>query len=99
MYMQRRYEHCCGLYIHAPPHFFFGVGFVSALDPERPFSVLSIPDDVTRHSLLQRGVREREEDSVRRAEQKQPKETRQETTPAFTVSELSEHAAEHQNVL
>lgn len=38
---------------HALSHFFFGVGFVAALDPERPFSVLSIPDDVTRHSLLQ----------------------------------------------
>lgn len=36
-------------------HFFFGVGLESALDPERPFSVLSIPDDVTRHSLLQGG--------------------------------------------
>lgn len=35
-------------------YFFFGVGFESALDPERPFSVLSIPDEVTRHSLLQK---------------------------------------------
>lgn len=43
------------LYIHALSHFFFGVGFESALDPERPFSVLSIPDEVTRHSLLQGG--------------------------------------------
>lgn len=34
-------------------HFFFGVSFEAALDPERPFSVLSIPDEVTRHSLLQ----------------------------------------------
>lgn len=41
--------------LHAPSHFFFGVGLESALDPERPFSVLSIPDEVTRHSLLQLG--------------------------------------------
>lgn len=40
---------------HARPHFFFGVGLESALDPERPFSVLSIPDEDTRHSLLQEG--------------------------------------------
>lgn len=40
------------LHIRALSHFFFGVGFESALDPERPFSVLSIPDEVTRHSLL-----------------------------------------------
>lgn len=39
-------------------HFFFGVGFESALDPERPFSVLSIPDEVTRHSLLQWGEKQ-----------------------------------------
>ena len=38
---------------HAEAHFFFGVGFESALDPERPFSVLSIPEELTRHSLLQ----------------------------------------------
>lgn len=43
---------------HALSHFFFGVGFVAALDPERPFSVLSIPDEVTRHSLLQRRGRD-----------------------------------------
>lgn len=51
------------LYVHALSHFFFGVGFESALDPERPFSVLSIPDEVTRHSLLQWG--ERKKDKVR----------------------------------
>lgn len=48
------------LYIHALSHFFFGVGFESALDPERPFSVLSIPDEVTRHSLLQGGGEEKQ---------------------------------------
>lgn len=39
-------------------YFFFGVAFESALDPERPFSVLSIPDEVTRHSLLQKWNRD-----------------------------------------
>lgn len=31
---------------------------LSALDPERPFSVLSFPEELTRHSLLQ--IREEE---------------------------------------
>lgn len=48
-----KYEYSYGfVYMHFS-HFFFGVGFESALDPERPFSVLSIPDEDTRHSLLQ----------------------------------------------
>ena len=60
-----RYIHmnnCIWIYIHA--HFFFGVGFESALDPLelRPFSVLSFPDELTRRSLviLQLGKRKRE---------------------------------------
>lgn len=56
-----KYEHChiyIHLFLHALSYFFFGVGFESALDPERPFSVLSIPDEVTRHSLLQLEVKE-----------------------------------------
>lgn len=32
-------------------HAFFGV-LDPAFDPERPFSVLSIPEELTRHSLL-----------------------------------------------
>lgn len=46
------------------PHFFFGVGFESALAPETPFSVLSIPDEVTRHSLLQWEKRNKEEGKI-----------------------------------
>lgn len=43
---------------HARPHFCLGgLGFESTFDLERPFSVLSIPDDVTRHSLLHGGWR------------------------------------------
>lgn len=43
---------------HARPHFCLGgLGFESTFDLERSFSVLSIPDDVTRHSLLHGGWR------------------------------------------
>lgn len=70
-----KYEYSYGYYIHALSHFFFGVGFESALDPERPFSVLSIPDEDTRHSLLQWGWRKTEGDKVRTAHTQQLKET------------------------
>lgn len=76
-YMQRMYINMSTpvvVYIHAPSYFFFGVGFESALDPERPFSVLSIPDEVTRHSLLHWGGRKRQEDKVRPVNLQQLKE-------------------------
>lgn len=60
--------------IHAFPHFFLGVGFESALDPERPFSVLSIPDEVTRHSLLQ-WCRRKRKDKVKTVDTRQLKQT------------------------
>lgn len=34
-------------FVHA-----FGGAFCSALEPARPFSVLSFPDELTRHSFL-----------------------------------------------
>lgn len=37
------------LLVHA-----FGGAFCSALEPARPFSVLSFPDELTRHSFLHR---------------------------------------------
>lgn len=39
-----------GLCLVASCHAFFGVD----LEPDRPFSVLSIPEEVTRHSLLKK---------------------------------------------
>lgn len=35
-------------FVHA-----FGVSLLSALAPESPFSVLSFPEELTRHSLLE----------------------------------------------
>lgn len=37
----------------AGPHTFVG-GFSSALEPGNPFSVLSFPEELTRHSFLER---------------------------------------------
>lgn len=44
-----------GLCLVARCHAFFGVD----LEPDRPFSVLSIPEEVTRHSLLKNRERNR----------------------------------------
>ncbi len=43
-----------GLCLVARCHAFFGVD----LEPDRPFSVLSIPEEVTRHSLLKQVEKE-----------------------------------------
>lgn len=73
-------------------HFFFGVGFESALDPERPFSVLSIPDEVTRHSLLHRGGKI---DSVKSIAMK--KYLKHASTKYFRMHKISflKHAVKH----
>jgi len=43
------YAHIC---THTCCFHAFGVGLLSALVPGRPFSVLSFPEELTRHSLL-----------------------------------------------